>query len=129
MRRRTFVGALIAAGLASVAAILGGRALVCLRQSPQVPAAAEIESMLRKRFAYLQFEPGAIERFAAEAETHRHRLKRRSKGMELGERFLMSTDFFQNGADESRTISYVTFYHPYESFCYNPLARTPEDRA
>lgn len=37
-------------------------------------------------------------------------------------RFLMSTDFFLHGADESRPIKYVMFYHPYRSPCWNPVS-------
>lgn len=36
-------------------------------------------------------------------------------------RFLLSTDFFMNGADESRPIQYLTLYDPYHSPCFNPL--------
>lgn len=36
--------------------------------------------------------------------------------------FLMSTDFFKNGADESKPVNYVMFYHPYRSPCWNPLS-------
>jgi hypothetical protein len=38
-------------------------------------------------------------------------------------RYLLSTDFFRNGADESRRVRYLSFYHPYVTICYNPLAR------
>ena len=32
-------------------------------------------------------------------------------------------DFFQNGVDETRPRAYVSYYEPYASPCYNPLAR------
>jgi hypothetical protein len=35
--------------------------------------------------------------------------------------FLMSTDFFSNGADESKPVRYRRFFHPYLSPCWNPL--------
>jgi len=38
-------------------------------------------------------------------------------------RFLMSTDFFQHGADEARPISYVGFYDPLRTPCRNFVAR------
>lgn len=41
--------------------------------------------------------------------------------------FLLSTDFFQNGADESRPLRFLMIYHPFFSTCYNPLARLDED--
>lgn len=36
--------------------------------------------------------------------------------------FLMSTDFFLHGADESRPVNYVMFFHPYRSPCWNPVS-------
>lgn len=39
--------------------------------------------------------------------------------------YLLSTDFFQHGADERRAVNYVSFYDPYTSVCGNPfLQRT-----
>lgn len=35
--------------------------------------------------------------------------------------YLMSTDFFQNGANEKRQIQYLSFYDPYISVCRNPF--------
>ena len=36
--------------------------------------------------------------------------------------YLLSSDFFLNGADESRTVKYVAFYDPLHP-CGNPFAR------
>ena len=36
--------------------------------------------------------------------------------------FLMSTDFFWNGANESRPIMYLGYYTPYKQVCGNPFA-------
>lgn len=38
----------------------------------------------------------------------------------LTNQFLLSTDFFQEGMDESRTIKYVLYYDPYINPCYTP---------
>jgi hypothetical protein len=35
--------------------------------------------------------------------------------------YLMSTDFFQNGADTKKQIQYLSFYDPYVSVCRNPF--------
>jgi len=35
--------------------------------------------------------------------------------------FLLSTDFFANGADESRPLAYAQLYDPYRSPCYDPM--------
>jgi hypothetical protein len=39
--------------------------------------------------------------------------------------YLLSSDFFVHGADESRTIQYVNLYDPMRA-CGNPFARPPE---
>lgn len=36
-------------------------------------------------------------------------------------RFLMSMDFFTHAADENRQLSFVAYYDPYLSPCYNPF--------
>jgi hypothetical protein len=42
--------------------------------------------------------------------------------------FLMSTDFFLNGADESQPVRFRQFYHPYVSPCWSPLIKAPQSR-
>lgn len=41
---------------------------------------------------------------------------------EVCNRFLLSTDFFGSGADETRPIRYTAYYDPYLG-CRNPFAR------
>lgn len=36
-------------------------------------------------------------------------------------RYLFSTDFFENGADETRPANYVEFCDPYSIACRNPF--------
>ena len=43
------------------------------------------------------------------------------KGQFVGQ-FLMSTDFFINKMDESKTITYQGFYNPYKQPCSNPFS-------
>lgn len=38
--------------------------------------------------------------------------------------YLLSSDFFKNGADESRLVHYVSYYEPTLA-CGNPFARSP----
>jgi hypothetical protein len=40
----------------------------------------------------------------------------------LAKKYLLSTDFFLNKMDESRTIKYVGFYNPYQFPCANPFS-------
>ncbi len=39
---------------------------------------------------------------------------------DLTSKVLLSTDFFQEGMDEGRTIKYILYYDPYINLCYNP---------
>jgi hypothetical protein len=45
----------------------------------------------------------------------------------LATKYLLSSDFFLNGADESRTVRYVNLYDPMRP-CGNPFARPAVDR-
>jgi hypothetical protein len=47
--------------------------------------------------------------------------KRPRKAAEVKQLFLLSTDFFAHGADESRPLNYATLYDPYRNPCYNPM--------
>jgi len=38
-------------------------------------------------------------------------------------RYLLSTDFFLYGADESREVNYLSFYDPLTAVCRNPFAQ------
>lgn len=38
-------------------------------------------------------------------------------------KYLLSTDFFQNGADENRPVTYLSFYDPYTAVCRNPFVK------
>jgi hypothetical protein len=38
-------------------------------------------------------------------------------------RFLLSTDFFRNGADEKQPVRYVAYNSPYHYACGNPFAQ------
>ncbi len=75
---------------------------------------------IREHFVYLSVGDQVIDAFAKDL--------RRNQGPWNPEtsprpftRFLASTDFFQNGADETRPLRYVTYYDPYVSTCYNPF--------
>ena len=98
----------------------------------------EMAEYLRANFDYLTFnfnEDKFLE-YAKEYREHYEEISRelwsdlRGRGSEqhreeidqFATRFLMSTDFFMYGADESRPINYVMFYHPYRSPCWNPLS-------
>jgi hypothetical protein len=56
--------------------------------------------------------------------TNDRRSKRERIEDNLATVFLLSSDFFVKGADESRTVQYVALYDPMRA-CGNPFARPP----
>lgn len=46
--------------------------------------------------------------------------RRKVRREKLLSKVLLSTDFFQEGMNEGRTIKYVLYYDPYINPCYNP---------
>ena len=124
MTRRAFlilVGALGAGAVVAVAFLLRA-----IRKFPAPRAQeTELESAMApperrilEHFSYLRLEGDAVRRFLRDND-HQHGSTAASD--EFYHRFLLSTDFFQNGADEGRTIHYAAFFDPYATPCYNPL--------
>jgi hypothetical protein len=104
---RDLLGSLFARGTARLSALV---------HSP--------EEQLRGHFPYLDLEPAGVARFLSDYERYESRFVARSPlPVDVYTRYLLSTDFFQHGADESRQIQYVGFYDPYVTPCLNPLAR------
>ena len=115
-----------------------------------------IIAILKRRVGYLKNEPGSFERFAQEyvdfKRDYLRQLTRMSvialpftyvtlyRWLPMGHplrrlednvvtKFLLSTDFFIHGADESRNLKYLSFYEPQLAPCRNPFAhlRKPRD--
>jgi hypothetical protein len=78
---------------------------------------------IRRHFDYLQFQPGTTERFVADFERTIGIVPVATSGVYM--RFLLSTDFFQHGADQTRVVGYHLFYEPSVTLCYNPLSAPP----
>jgi hypothetical protein len=77
---------------------------------------------ITEHFDYLTIDASAAERFA---EDYQALMKKRNHTDPLDEiytLFLLSTDFFLNGADESSVVNYVLLFDPHESKCFNPFA-------
>lgn len=85
-------------------------------------AALPLAEAIVQHFHYLRFERGIAERFEREYATLAAREGFREPRERLYLRFLLSTDFYQNGADESIPLDYVMLFDPHESTCYNPFA-------
>lgn len=75
---------------------------------------------IRRHFSYLRFEEGVIDRFVGDVRRH---IGDAAVNSDFYMRFLLSTDFFQHGADESRVIGYALFFEPGVTYCYNPLSQ------
>lgn len=86
---------------------------------------------LRGALPHLRFADGAVESFVVALETHEgdlaHRALDEPRLLELfAGRLLLSTDFFQEGADESRVLRYAGYASPYAGACSNPFAQPAE---
>ena len=75
---------------------------------------------IREHFDYLNIDDRALTTFVDEHLRHHPDIL---NPLDVYSKFLMSTDFFQNDADESRYVRYVAYYDPYVTPCYNPLVR------
>lgn len=83
-----------------------------------------LSGRIARHFHYLDLDPAGVETFVEHFEQHHAPIGTFSPQAEwVFEQYLMSTDFFQNGADESRTVRFVAFYDPYLSPCWNPCVR------
>ena len=138
--RRALLGGL--AGLGALAVLGAGRILSVTDQKA-------IAAVVRKRLAYLRLDDDGVRRFAADLSVrhtvsagrlrvlaaagplytrlslsgHNHLLN----GIRHGEErvvtlYLLSSDFFRNGRDETRIVRYLGFYDPFQA-CGNPFAR------
>ena len=125
--RRLFLG--LTLGLAGGTWIF--RALQ--RRAPSVSA---IASVVERNLSYLQTRAEDRERFArdfalvapmAEARLAERERFSGARVEALEERicatFLLSSDFFHNGADESRPVRYLALHEPTRAGCTNPFAR------
>jgi hypothetical protein len=82
------------------------------------------EQRLRAHFHYLDLEPAGVEQYFADFRRYRPAFSRRLPlAPDVYTDYLLSTDFFRQGADESRRVHYVGFYDPSVTPCNNPLAR------
>lgn len=141
MKRRTFV--LAGIGAASAAAAW---------QFIDVSTESTIEAIVRKRLDYLKLDPDGVRRFAKDAAALHNvsnfrmhmigglapiysryamssghnslaYLLRHGEDRIVGS-YLISSDFFTNGADMTRVVHYERMLDPRRA-CGNPFARSP----
>ncbi len=144
MTRRSFVLALLA-GL--------GLAAGATWRLTRGNDAETIEAVVRKKLGYLKLDPEGLRRFAGDLAERRLISRSRLRVLRAagplymrlaldGDNFLahavlhgeerittlylLSSDFFINQADESRTVRYLGYYDPLRA-CANPFARRAMD--
>ncbi len=99
-------------------------------EGPRAFAKDKVAALLAKRPSWLRVK-GRIRSMLAKPTTHwgfsdDKRTRRQRMEDNLATLYLLSSDFFQNGADVSRTVRYVNLYDPMRA-CGNPFARPPTD--
>jgi hypothetical protein len=88
------------------------------------------EARLQAHFDYLDLDAGGVRQFFADVARFNPAFSpRRPLGPDIHTQYLMSTDFFRHGADESRRIQYVAYYDPSVTACRNPLATFKNEEA
>lgn len=134
MRRRTALK--LIAGTGAAAAAGGAAAILACAREASLPD--RLVEEIRSSLSYLtlvdsderigDFVRQFLQRTGADGLPGRWRdLYRTLGGRPSGEveqlvsTFLLSTDFFENGADEKRPVSLVAYFDPYENRCRNPL--------
>ncbi len=81
-----------------------------------------LASAIVRYYDYLEIVPGSVEQFVAAYEQHRQRLGPPVSTIDGVHRFLLSTDFFLQGADERKPVRFVVLYAPLVNPCYRPFA-------
>ncbi|MEN9579517.1 MAG: hypothetical protein RJA70_2526 [Pseudomonadota bacterium] len=104
-----------------------------------------VADLVKKKLSYLELEPEGLRQFASDyaiAMSFRYELKQRlahpvyaltplldfmwsmeEPATRAALTYLMSSDFFFNGADEARLVYYVGLYDPSLVTCSNPFAK------
>jgi hypothetical protein len=85
--------------------------------------AKKIPTWNRLRYHLLAGSDASFKRFFRSADT---RSRRERLEDNLVSTFLLSSDFFTSGMDESRTVSYIVYYDAVRP-CQNPFARPAVD--
>jgi hypothetical protein len=89
-----------------------------------------VVSVLRRKLHFLTFDEEIARVFAKDFRPEfeagqpdlRGRLGTTAFENLVVTRFLLSSDFFRNDADESRTLTYVAYHDPGRRSCANPFA-------
>ena len=135
--RRAFLGATLAGGALAALGMAGdwfrmrtrvlweARAVENYARAytyPHLP----VDERIRRHFDYLTIDEAGLARFVREYERTfgEVELDNVAANRLLYTKFLMSTDFFLNGQDETRPVRFVALHDPYASPCWNPFGTT-----
>jgi len=104
-----------------------------LAVTPLLNRRFSVEALVEQHTAFLRLAPGTASGYAKDLESTKVSAEGRAAWRQWVRRlrdgevafplshFLLSTDFFVNGADESRVVQYVA-YHDKTLPCSNPFA-------
>jgi hypothetical protein len=118
--RRTLLGGLLSAAAGTVAC---SRACSSDRGSPALgEREREVFEHLRRLLPYLDAETAMVDFARAHVAAGRGFRKQRLAPDPMVTVFLLSTDFFRNGADVKQPVGFVALYSPLAA-CSNPFAQ------
>ena len=131
MKRSQFIGLTLGALAAGAAALAGGKNAIAglipgFRRftAPSIERKARI---LAACFPHLRFETRAARRFVTDYMSSTGQDANFPLKRDTLKRFLLSTDFVQR--EGKGTITYVAFYSPWSSVCYNPYMLRQNEQA
>ncbi len=123
VKRRGFLAVIAVAVVAAAVALwrLGGQ-----RRRPEQPAAKSstdrLAALVTENFDYLTIEDGSALAFARAFEKQYGPYRDDLPADAVYGKFLLSTNFPQNGFDQAKPVRFLALYDPYASPCWNPLA-------
>ena len=131
MERRDLLKLVLATTVASGATgVAIWRMLKALEEEPEAgqgeppgrpPQLDQLVAQLRESLPGYNIASSEFEAFFHAQFANREILQRFGRSIDAPARFLLSSDFFANGADKTRPLKFVTFCHPYVVPCMNPL--------
>ena len=82
------------------------------------PEYEAVRAQLQAALPFLILPRATVDAFLAALSQAKRKPRKPEQNTRL---FLLSTDFFAHGADESRPLGYSQLYDPYRNPCYNPM--------
>jgi hypothetical protein len=126
MKRRTLLALPIAAGAAALGWLFFRKEIT--KDAPLTLEEQQRQSIadsMIAHFPYLELDEEGVSEFATDHLKNFGPMPPQQRS-QIAMTFLLSTDFFPNGADESLPVRYLGYYSPYLGECGNPLAKFVE---